>query len=373
MPGVKMFAWGPSLQVPLMVRFPKKWQHLAPTAPGGSTDQLVTFVDFAPTVLSLAGVAFPGHFQGSAFLGAKAAPARDRIFGGKDRQGECYDTIRYIRDHRFQYLRNFQPHLPYGQYMSYVWQHESMRVWERLHQEGKLTGAPARFFAARKPVEELYDVRNDPWQVNNLANDPVYAAELVRYRTQLAQEMRTAGDLGLLPEREMHARVGQSTPYVMATDARLNPLDALLRAADQASQRDVRQLGALTELLRAEDSAVRWWGAVGLLALGTEAAPAKAALVAALEDTSPDVRITVAETLAKLGALDRALPVLEAALQHADVYARLAALNTALRLGPAARPLLPAIRQAKLVSPGHKDASDYIGRMVEYLPERLGQ
>jgi len=372
MPGVKMFAWGPSLHVPLMVRFPKKWQHLAPTAPGGTTDQLVTFVDFAPTVLSLAGVALPGHFQGSAFLGAKAAPAREHIFGGKDRQGECYDTIRYVRDHRFQYLRNFQPHLPYGQYMSYVWQHDSMKEWERLHREGTLTGAPARFLAPRKAVEELYDVRQDPWQVNNLAADPAYAAELVRYRAQLAKEMRSAGDLGLLPEREMHARMGPSTPYVMATDARLNPLDALLRAADLASRRDVRQLGALTELLRAEDSAVRWWGAVGLLALGTESAPAKAALLAALKDPSPDVRITAAETLAGLGALDQALPVLEAALQHPDVYARLAALVTAARLGTAARPLLPAIRQAKLVTPGHKDASDYIGRMADYLPGKIG-
>lgn len=372
MPGVKMFAWGPSLQVPLLVRFPKKWQHLAPTVPGGTTDRLVTFVDFAPTVLSLAGLALPAHFQGSAFLGAKAAPDRTHIFGGKDRQGECYDTIRYIRDDRFQYLRNFQPHLPYGQYMSYVWQHESMQAWERLQQTGKLTGAPARFFAPRKPVEELYDVRNDPWQVNNLAADPAYANDLTRYRTQLAQEMRTAGDLGLLPERELHARVGRSTPYVLATDAQLNPIEALLRAADLASQRDVRQLGALTELLRADDSAVRWWGAVGLLALGTEAASAKPALVTALDDTSPDVRITAAETLAKLGALDRALPVLEAALAHADVYARLAALNTALRLGSAARPLIPAIRQARLVTPGHKDASDYVGRMVEYLPEKIG-
>ncbi len=224
-----------------------------------------------------------------------------------------------------------------------------------------------------KPVEELYDVRHDPWQVNNLATDPAYANELVRYRTQLAQEMRTAGDLGLLPEREMHARMGQSTPYVMATDARLNPLEALLRAADIASQRDVRQLGALTELLRAEDSAVRWWGAVGLLALGSEAAPATSTLLTALDDSSPDVRITAAETLAKLGALDRALPVLAAALRDADVYARLAALNTALRLGAAARPLLPTIREARLVAPGHKDASDYVGRMVEYLPEKIAQ
>ena len=162
MPGVKMWAWGPSLRVPLIVRFPPKWRHLAPAAAGGTTDRIVTFVDFAPTILSLAGVELPAHFQGTAFLGPKAGAPRDLIFGGKDRQGEVVETVRYVRDRRFQYLRNFHPEHPYGRYMSYNWQHASMRAWEQLHLEGKLTGAPARYFAPRKPVEELYDVERDP-------------------------------------------------------------------------------------------------------------------------------------------------------------------------------------------------------------------
>ncbi|MBI4625817.1 MAG: HEAT repeat domain-containing protein [Verrucomicrobia bacterium] len=158
----------------------------------------------------------------------------------------------------------------------------------------------------------------------------------------------------------------------MATDARLNPLDELQRAAGLANQMDPRNVAALAELLRAGDSAVRWWGAVGLLALRGDAVPSKPALLAALDDSSPDVRIAVAETVAHLGALDRALPILGSALRTDDVFARLSALNAAHRLGPLARPLLPAIRQAKLVAPNHKDVSDYVGRIVEYLPGRIG-
>jgi uncharacterized sulfatase len=372
MPGIKMWAWGPSLHVPLLVRFPKKWQHLAPTRPGEATDRMVTFIDFAPTVLSLAGVDLPAHLQGSAFLGPKAGPPREFIFGGKDRQGEAVDTIRYIRDQRFQYLRNFQPHLPYAQFMSYNWQHASMRAWEQLHRAGKLTGAPARFFAPRKAIEELYDVRQDPWQVRNLAADPAYAGELSRLRAALATRMREAGDLGLLPEREMHARAAGTTPYAIATDARRNPIPALLRAADLANQMNPGQVSALADLLRAEDPALRWWGAVGLLALGADAATAKPALVSALDDSSPDVRIMAAETLARLDGNARALRVLESALRENDVFARLAALNAAQRLGPLARSLLPAIREAKISVPEHKDASDYVSRMVEYLPGRIG-
>jgi len=372
MPGVKMWAWGPSLRVPLLVRVPKKWQHLAPAAAGTATDRMVSFVDFAPTILSLAGVALPSHFQGRAFLGPQAGSAREHVFGGKERQGEAVDCVRYVRDRRFQYLRNFLPHLPYGQYMSYNWQHASMRKWEALHLANQLSGPPARFFAPRKPVEELYDVRTDPWQVRNLAGDPAYAGELARLRATLEAEMRAAGDLGLLPERELHARAAKSTPYVIATDAQLNPFEDLRRAADLASRMDPRQAPSLAELLRARDAAVRWWGATGLLALRAEAAPAKAALLAALDDASPDVRITAAEALAHVGALDRTLGVLETALRSNDIFERLSALSSAHRLGPQARPLLPAIRAAKLTVPGQKDASDYVGRMVDYLPGRIG-
>jgi N-sulfoglucosamine sulfohydrolase len=372
MPGVKMWAWGPSLQVPLMVRFPKKWQHLAPSAPGSISDRMVSFVDFAPTILSLAGLDLPAHFQGSAFLGPKAGAPRDSVFGGKDRQGEAVDMVRYVRDRRFQYLRNFLPHLPHAQYMSYNWQHASMRKWEELHRAGQLTGPPARFFADRKPVEELYDVQADPHQVRNLAADPAYAAELTRLRGLMFAQMKAANDLGFLPERELHARSAGSTPYALATDPQRNPFDDLRRAAELASEMNPRNVPALAALLRAPDAAVRAWGVTGLLALRADAAPARDALIAVLDDASPDVRIPAAETLTHLGAGDRALPVLEAALRSDDIFARLSALIAAHRMGAAARPLLPTIREAKLVVPGQKDASDYVGRMVDYLPGRIG-
>jgi hypothetical protein len=313
----------------------------------------------------------PAHLQGSAFLGSKAGAPRELFFGGKDRQGECADTVRTVRDRRFQYLRNFQPHLPYGQYMSYIWQHESTRAWARLHQEGRLTGPSARFFAPRKPVEELYDVERDPWQINNLAADPAYAGELARLRSELFKQMENVGDLGLLPEPEMHARAAKSTPYEIATDPKANPLRELLRVASLAGEADSKNVPVLAEQLRASDSAVRWWAATGLLALREQAAPARATLEAALSDSSPDVRIAAAEALAHLGGLEQSLPVIAAALSHDDVLVRLVALSAASRLGTRAQPWLPAIRQAGLRSREHKDVATYVARMVEYLPAQI--
>lgn len=87
MPGCKKWVWESGLHVPLLVRFPKKFERWAPAAPGGVCDRMVSFVDFGPTVLSLAGVSIPAHLQGMAFLGARAGPPRQYVYGMRDRLG----------------------------------------------------------------------------------------------------------------------------------------------------------------------------------------------------------------------------------------------------------------------------------------------
>ncbi|MEW6305920.1 MAG: sulfatase-like hydrolase/transferase [Verrucomicrobiota bacterium] len=370
MPSVKNWAWDFSLRVPFMVRFPKKWQHLAPAPPGQISDRLVSFVDFAPTVLSLCGVKPPAHLQGVAFLGEHAGAPRQYIYGGSDRHGERWDTIRYVHDGRFHYLRNFLPHLIYGQFFSYVDQHASMRAWQKLHDEGRLTGTPARYFQT-KPVEELYDLRNDPWETNNLAADPRHRQELERLRQECTDWMQRIGDLG--PEYEMHRRAAGSTPYEIATNAKQNPLKELLAAADIANRRDPKNIPQLERLLANDDAALRWWGAIGLVALKEKAAPAESAVRKALQDASFEVRIAAAEALANLGQDAEALVVLKEALQHDSALVRLQSLNVIDRLGARARSLLPDVAKATLRDPAHKDASDYVARMVGYLPERIGK
>jgi N-sulfoglucosamine sulfohydrolase len=372
MPSIKMWAWDASLRVPLIVWFPEQWRALAPARPGEAVDRLVNFIDFAPTVLSLCGVKVPAQMQGVAFLGEQAGPPRAFVFGGKDRQGECHDTVRYVHDGRFHYLRNFHPHLPWAQYMSYNDRHASMRRWSELNAAGRLTGPPARYFQT-KPAEELYDVQADPWGTNNLAADPRFAQERTRLRTELRRQMLAAGDLGLLPEYEMHRRAEGSTLHAIATDPAKNPLRDLLAAADLANARAPGNVPNLVELLGNSDAGLRWWGAIGLVALQDKAAPAEAALRKALQDGSPDVRIAAAEAMANLGHDTAALDTLTGALKHDSALVRLPALQVLHRLGPRARPALPAIRQAELKDPEHTDAADYVGRMVGYLPERLGR
>lgn len=358
LPNVKMWAWDRSLRVPLIVRFPEKWQSWSPGAAGTTTDRMVNFVDFAPTVLSLCGVAIPPHMQGTAFLGPAAGRPREYVYAGKDRQGECYDTIRSVHDKRFHYLRNFRPELPGAQFMSYVDQHPCMRAWQKLHDEGKLSGPPARFFQT-KPPEELYDVTVDPWETNNLADDPQYAADLKRLRDECEAWMLRTGDLGLLPEYELHQRAASSAPYEIATDAKLNPLATLLAVAGASLRSDE---AALKSAANDADAAVRWQAALGLLRLGVQQP---------IADDSPDVRLVQAESRARLGHDEDALAEYVTALQHESPFIRVAALGGLGRMGNRAASAIPAIKQAKTSDSQHKDAAEYVGRMVGYLPERI--
>jgi HEAT repeat protein len=176
-------------------------------------------------------------------------------------------------------------------------------------------------------------------------------------------------DLGLLSEYELERRSEARTPWDAAHDAQANPLERLLVAATVANRMVPADMPALLELLHADDPGVRFWGATGLVALGAKARPATEQLLAATQDKSPEVRVLAAEALAHVGRLNDALPVLIAALQHDSAVIRLRALNVLDQLGQDARPALQAIQQAKPQGKGHVE--DYVGRMVEYIPEKF--
>jgi hypothetical protein len=232
---------------------------------------MVSFVDFAPTVLSLCGVPLLPHLQGTAFLGAQAGPPREYVHAIRDRMAERFDTVRVVRDRRFQYHRNFLPHLSWSQFSSYTEEMPTMKAWRQLANEGRLAGPTARYFSPTKPVEELYDNAADPDHVNNLAADPQHRATLERMRAEGVRWMKATGDLGLLPESEMLVRARGTTPWEIAADARHNPLDALLAAGALANEMKPANAARLAALLTQSDAAVRWWGTVGLVALKSDA------------------------------------------------------------------------------------------------------
>ena len=155
MPRHKRALLDSGMHVPLIIRFPKKWQHLAPGKPGSTTDRLVSFVDYAPTVLNLLGQPIPKVMQGEPFLGPNAAAPRRYVYGHRDRVDEVRDLARSVRDARYLYIRNYMPHLGYNQPTAWPDSGEIRHEFYRLAMLEKMTDAPRHFAGHTRPVEEL--------------------------------------------------------------------------------------------------------------------------------------------------------------------------------------------------------------------------
>ena len=196
LPRSKRWPYDSGTHVPLIVRWPGMIK------PGTVVEDLVTLMDLGPSVLQVAGVPVPGHMQAKPFLGPEGVKhdGRKYVFAHRDRMDETYDMIRTARDDRFRYVRNFQYHKPYAQFIAYMEEMPTMQEWRRLNKAGELKGPNALFFQPEKPKEELYDIAADPDEVNNLAADPKYREVVKRMRKAVNGWMDEIGDLGKVPE-----------------------------------------------------------------------------------------------------------------------------------------------------------------------------
>ena len=202
-PRAKRWPYDAGVRSPMIVRWPGGIE------PGTVSDQLVSTVDLAPTVLSMCEVEIPYHMQGQAFLGPEAEEPREYVYIARDRYDEMYDTVRATRDKRFKYIRHYDPSQPYLLYNRYRNLHPIMQELWQKHVAGELTGPQTSLLQTKRPAEEFYDTQADPHELNNLAKDPAYRPELKRHRAALDRWQREVGDLGMIPEDVM---VGQMLP-----------------------------------------------------------------------------------------------------------------------------------------------------------------
>lgn len=345
-PRYKRTLYDTGLHVPLIVRFPKRFSHLAPHRSGGKTDRLVSFVDFAPSVLSLAGISAPSYMQGQAFLGPAQRKPRKYIFAASSRVDEAYECSRCVRDKRYKYIRHYMPHLPYIQPSDYCDQAEIMHELKRAVAEEQLSPAQKRLWAPTKPVEELYDMFADPHEINNLVDSSSRRNVLQEMRIVLRRWMLQIRDVGLLPEAEMHIRAEGSTPYEIARDAGKFPQQRILATAELVG-RGPAHVPRLVSLLDDSDSAVRYWAVIGLTALGADAKSAADVLKTRLKDSSPNVRFAAAGALCKLGFCDEALQVLAEGLEDEREETVLYAAREIEWLGEKACSIIPQIEQTR--------------------------
>jgi len=371
-PRGKRFLHDSGTRVPLLIRFPEKYRHLAPGKPGTTCDRLVSFVDFAPTVLSLVGLPIPDYVQGTVFLGAKQGEPREFVYAIRDRVDEVMEFSRSVRDRRWLYIRNYYPHRPRLQHSTYSELTPTRQELRRLSAAGKLTGAAADLMGPTKPAEELYDAVSDPHQVHNLAAEPEHAERLLSMRAKLHTWMVATRDTSLLPEVDMCRRSKGGSPYAMAQgESPFHPA-GVLNAAELVG-RGPGQLDNLREALGARDPAVQFWGATGLAALGPQAAPATDELKAALADDAPNVRLAAAEVLCNLGHEEEALPVLLGHLTDEDPRVQLTAAIHLAAVAEKARSIKPQIEEiARRIEP-RGTFPMYTRWALDYALEKMGQ
>lgn len=212
LPRAKRWVYDSGIHVPLLVRWPDR------KSAGSTNNQLVSFVDLAPTMLSLAGVVVPRHMQGQVFLGAKKTPPRDYIYAVRDRMDSSAETIRAVRDQRYKYIKNYRPELPYVGHIPYRNRAAIMQEILRLEREGKLGPDQWQLQSKTKPTEEFYDCQSDPHEIKNLVDDPKYALKIQTFRDAHEKWNQDFVDLGRLPEPELVKKLWPPTGKQPTTD-----------------------------------------------------------------------------------------------------------------------------------------------------------
>lgn len=210
----KQFCYEEGLNVPLILTWPTAVAAPAGYEAGKVSDRLLMSIDLTATSLAWAGMVKPQGMQGQVFMGGNAEPAREYVFGARDRCDMTVFRFRTVRDARYRYIRNFTPDRPFLQFNAY--KEKQYPVWNLIKELAvvdKLTPEQAVLAAPTMPEEELYDLQSDPFEIHNLAksNQTTHRAALERLSGVLTTWIEQTNDQGRIPEPEEVAKNEGST------------------------------------------------------------------------------------------------------------------------------------------------------------------
>jgi hypothetical protein len=306
LPRGKGYAYESGLHVPLAIRVPENFKHLAAWEQGSQIDGFVQFVDFGATVLNLAGVDLPAQIDGRPFLGKGASAAevaaRDEAFGYADRFDEKYDFVRTLRKGKYEYVRNYQPFNFDGLQNNYRYIMLAYREWRELYRAGKLNETQSQFFRPR-PTEQLFDIDADPHEVRDLAKDPAYASVLTAMRADLQHTVKSLPDLSFYPE-SLLAENALKNPVEFGQQHR-EAISRLVDIADLSLVPFAEAQDGISHALASSDATERYWGLIVCSCFGPQAADfTETARSLAAHDPDVLTRVRAAEFLALIGADD---------------------------------------------------------------------
>lgn len=251
------------LRVPLVVHVPANFasrvdEKLLTTE---RSSRLISFVDFAPSVLALAELPPHKPHQGADRLSDTANNIDGMHYYYTDRLDEKYDTSRGIRVGRLKYVRHFMPHYPEAMFNNYRYKQAAYRELQKAFRQGALAPEAASFFTP-KPSEQLFDLHNDPYELNNLVSKPEYANHLSQMRRKMDNKILETNDLSLFPESIFVHQ--PETEYQSTIRTLSSHLKEVLYIANLQTQRYKVAKTKLQESLNSKQRWHRFWAVIVL-------------------------------------------------------------------------------------------------------------
>lgn len=296
MPGFKTHASSLGHQVPFIVRVPAKFQHLIPAQPGSIHEGLVDFQGLAPTILSITGNPVPDYMKGAVFLGSKKKTPARYFRGARDNTDEEIDLARTVIRDSMVYVRSYYPYLPTIQRHKYMDVADIMQLIRSEQKEGKLNALQSSVVSRHRPAEALFNIRQDPWEAENLAGNPAYRKILIELRTDNQRAILENRDVMFAPEAVLSQIDKTDTLYNFAKNNSLYPLARILETAEMTGKGNAfftKQKAWLSD----ENSIVRYWAAIGLHSQLKNVLDEKVLSAAMQNESEPFVKIELASLL----------------------------------------------------------------------------
>lgn len=355
----KQYLYEDGIRIPLIMRWP---EHIEP---GEVRNELVSVLDVSATVVAAAGIELPASLQGNNLFD-DTFTGNERVYAASDRLDETVEMIRSVRSDQYKYIRNFHFYMPHLKPNRYKFRKDITQLLIQLNEQGRLNAIQDLFFNQRRPVEELYDIAKDPFELFNLAYEPGYRDVLEDLRDDLEAWMVETGDMGLIPEIEMDimgARYG-SKYAAMRSDELKNHTGNVLNMKRQALMNG-HPLPVLKDYLGHDDFSVRFWAATLIRQNLALAVSAREQLIQLLRDPYASVRLAATNALLTIDETQSGLESLARELENENLLVRHYALLVGEDHVEKVRPLREKIHALR------NDPYEYTSRVAWRLGDKV--
>lgn len=286
-------------KVAFVAWFPPMYKHLSPWGSGVITSDLVSFDDFAPTVLKLCGVHAPDYLKGNVFAGSKQVASKKYVFPAVDRTDESTELSRSVSDGRYLYTKVFMPFQPFVRWNMYYDMSDLQKQIRADYKAGLLNEVQQSILKPRVS-EYLFDLQNDKWETKNLIHDKDLSNKVSELRVALTKELIEQRDAHFIPEFTYIEE--KKSPNQLASSDTEFPIATVVQTAMLVGEGKAVSNEQLKQLSH-PNRYVRYWAAVGLLSQTEKLKISEKKLVKLLEsETYRPTKIYLSTLLYKMNS-----------------------------------------------------------------------